>query len=288
MTTPDTPVPDSPVPTLRRVEATLLGTGTSTGVPVIGCRCRVCTSADARDRRLRTSAHVVAETDAGPVHLQIDAGPDFREQALRAGLHTIDAVLYTHAHFDHVVGTDDLRPFLFADRSPIPCYASPTTAAGLRRMLGYIFEDGSYPGVARLHLHEVDGEGGRPFTVVARPGAGSDAAVTVVPVPALHGRLPVLGFRIGPLAYLTDVSALPETSLALLEGVDTLVLDALRHEPHETHFTIAEATAVAQRVGARQTAFVHLTHSVLHAEEAARLPAGIALGHDGLVLTADA
>lgn len=255
---------------------TLLGTGTSTGVPLLGCRCAVCTSPDPRDRRLRTSAHVVAHTDAGPVHLQIDAGPDFREQALRACLPTADALLVTHEHFDHVMGLDDLRPFFFRNPAAMPVYTSDRVAGVLAETFRYIFRDGTYPGVSRLVLREVDG----PFAVESREGTG--AAVKVVPVPAFHGRLPVLGFRVGRFAYLTDVSQIPHESLARLEGLDTLVLDGLRPEPHPTHFSFDEAAAVAQQIGARDTVFTHLSHSVCHADVA--LPPGIRLGFDGLVL----
>ncbi|HLT46335.1 MAG TPA: MBL fold metallo-hydrolase [Rubricoccaceae bacterium] len=264
---------------IRSLRATLLGTGTSTGVPVVGCRCRVCTSADPRDRRLRCAAYVVAETDAGPVHLVIDTGPDFRQQALRYGVAAVDAVLVTHHHFDHVVGLDDLRPFFFGNHRAIPVYASPTTAAVLRRMFGYIFCDGTYPGISNLDLEEV----AAPFEVASRAHGGR---VTVTPIPALHGGLPVYGYRVGRFAYLTDVNAVPEESLALLEGLDVLVLDALRREPHPTHFTIGEAVEVARRIGARETHLVHMTHSVLHAETEARLPEGVHLAYDGLVVEA--
>ena len=258
------------------VRVTLLGTGTSTGVPVIGCRCRVCTSEDPRDRRTRCAAFVEAATARGPVRIVIDTGPDFRQQALTHGVPGVDAVLFTHHHFDHIVGLDDLRPFLFANRAPIPCYAAPETAAVLRRMFRYIFADGSYPGVPALSLHEIDG----PFAVASRDEP--EATVEVVPLRALHGTMPVLGFRIGGFAYLTDVSAIPEETEALLEDLDVLVLDALRPRPHPTHLSIPEAVAVAERVAARRTYFIHLTHDVLHHEAEARLPETIRLGYDGL------
>ncbi len=258
------------------VRVTLLGTGTSTGVPVIGCRCRVCTSEDPRDTRTRCAAFVEAETERGPVRIVIDTGPDFRQQALAHGVAGVDAVLFTHHHFDHVVGLDDLRPFLFANRTPIPCYAAPETAAVLRQMFRYIFADGSYPGVPLLVLREIDG----PFDVASRDEP--EAAVEVVPLRAYHGDLPVLGFRIGGFAYLTDVSAIPEETEVLLGGLDVLVLDALRPRPHPTHLSIPEAVAVAERVAARQTYFIHLTHNVLHHEADARLPETIRLGFDGL------
>ena len=264
-----------------RLTVTLLGTGTSTGVPIIGCRCAVCASDDPRDRRTRTSAHVVAHTDAGDVHLQIDAGPDFRRQALDHGVEAVDAVLVTHEHFDHVVGLDDLRPFFFENRAPIPVYASPRTAGVLGEMFAYIFRDGSYPGISRLELREVDG----PFVVAGR--SVPEARVEVVPVTALHGRLPVLGFRIGAFAYLTDVNAIPDAALARLAGVETLVLDGLRPEPHPTHFSFDEAAATAARIGARETVLVHMTHAVSHANADRQLPPGVRLAHDGMVLAVD-
>jgi phosphoribosyl 1,2-cyclic phosphate phosphodiesterase len=256
----------------RRIRVTMLGTGTSTGVPVIGCPCRVCTSDDARDKRTRTACWV----RVGDISIVIDTGPDFRRQALREGIASVDAVLYTHHHFDHVVGIDDLRPYLFGNRQAIPCFAEEETARVLRSMFRYIFADGSYPGVPDLQLHVVRG----PFAVASRyNGAPS---VDILPIRAFHGDLPLYGYRIGDFAYLTDTSHIPPESLALLEGIDTLVLDALRHEAHPTHFTVAEAVEVAQRVGARQTYFTHMTHSLLHAEETKRLPDGIELAYDGL------
>ena len=257
---------------------TLLGTGTSTGVPVLGCGCAVCASADPRDRRLRTSAHVVAHTEAGDVHLQIDAGPDFRAQALRHGVTEVDALLVTHEHFDHVTGLDDLRPLFFRNRAPIPVFAHPRTAGALHTMFRYVF-DRTYPGASLLDLHPIDG----PFTVASR-APGSEAAVEVVPVPAPHGPTEVLGFRLGAFAYLTDVSAVPDAALALLDGVDTLVLDGLRPDPHPTHLSFDEAAAAAARVGARETWLVHVTHAVPHAEADRALPEGVRLGHDGLRL----
>ncbi|MEZ4701851.1 MAG: MBL fold metallo-hydrolase [Rhodothermales bacterium] len=254
------------------VRVTLLGTGTSTGIPVIGCTCRVCLSGDPRDKRLRCACHV--EVDG--IHLLIDAGPDLRTQALHAGLTRIDAVLLTHHHFDHVVGLDDLRPFFFDNAASIPCYAHPDTAGVLRDMFSYIFSERTYPGVANLRMEAVVA----PFEVKGRYDPGR--SVTVTPIEAFHGRLPLYGYRIGRFAYLTDTSRIPEESLALLKGLDVLVLDALRHEPHPAHFTIEQAIDVARAVGARQTYFIHMTHHILHAEEEARLPAGMALAYDGL------
>ena len=212
--------------------------------------------------------------------LLVDAGPDLRTQALQSGMQQVDAVLITHHHFDHVVGLDDLRPYFFGNTSPIPCYAQQETADTLRSMFRYIFQDGSYPGVARLEMYDV----AAPFEVSSRYGLS--ASVWVQPIPAFHGRMPIFGFRVGNFAYLTDTNRIPPESLELLRGLDVLVLDALRHEPHRSHFTIAEAIAVVEELAPRQTYFTHMTHSMLHAEEDAKLPAGIALGYDGLQFTA--
>ncbi|MEM1125466.1 MAG: MBL fold metallo-hydrolase [Bacteroidota bacterium] len=261
-------------PAAPPLTATLLGTGTSTGVPVIGCTCRVCTSADPRDRRTRCACYI----EVNGVHLVIDTGPDFRHQALREGIRRLDGVLLTHHHFDHVVGLDDLRPFLFFHRAPIPCFAPPNTAEVLKRMFRYIFADGTYPGVPKLHLHAIEGT----FTVPNRYDEGP--GVTVEAIPAYHGDLPLYGYRIGRFAYLTDTNRIPEASFDRLQDLDVLVLDALRPEPHRTHFTFDEAIEAAQRIGARATYFIHMSHNVLHAEQDAALPDGIHLGYDGLTV----
>ncbi len=265
------------LPQLLGVTATLLGTGTSTGVPIIGCTCRVCTSRDPRDARTRTSAHVVAHTSAGDVHVQIDAGPDFRAQALRAGLPAVDALVVTHHHFDHVVGLDDLRPFFYTNAVPAPVWALPASAAVLREMFGYVF-DRAYPGSSLLDLHETDGR--TPFVVRSR--TRPEAAVALTPVLGGHGRVDVMGVRIGTLGYLTDVKEVPDATVAALRGVDALVLDGLRPESHPTHLSFAEAAAIAARVGAPATWFVHMTHAVTHAEGDALLPPGVRLAYDGL------
>jgi len=256
----------------QTVRVTILGTGTSTGVPVLTCDCEVCTSSNPKDRRLRCSCFV----SVGDVNLLIDAGPDFRQQAMRAEIKQVDAVLITHHHFDHVVGLDDLRPFLFDKRTKIPCFTVGTSAAALRNMFGYIFRDGSYPGVPRLELHEVEG----PFVVSNRSGNGQSVEVT--PIPAVHGSLHVLGFRIGRFAYMTDVSDIPYASMGLLEDLDVLVLDALRDRPHPMHMTIEQSITLAKSIGARKTYFTHMSHEILHTELEARLPQGMAPAFDGL------
>lgn len=253
---------------------TLLGTGTSTGVPVLGCDCNVCTSEDPRDTRTRCSCYV----EVGEMGILIDTGPDFRRQALREGIDRIDAVCYTHHHFDHVVGLDDLRPFFFENPRRMPCYAHPDTAAVLRKNYDYIFGPDPYPGAANVAIEVVDG----PFTIPSR--TGDAVSVPVDPILLYHGTTPVYGYRMGGFAYLTDVSTIPEASYEGLQGIDVLVLDALRPEPHPTHFSFEEAVAVARRIGAQQTYFVHMTHNVRHAEANARLPDDVELAYDGLTV----
>ena len=224
---------------------------------------------------MRCSAKVIANG----VTLVIDTGPDFRRQALREKMRHVDAVLFTHHHFDHVVGLDDLRPFFFFNKAAIPCYARANTAEILKGMFHYIFADGSYPGVPTLTLQVVSA----PFEVASRKDASLN--IPVLPIDVKHGEMPLFGYRIGRFAYLTDTNHIPESSFELLHHLDVLVLDALRHEPHPTHFTIDEAVNVARRIGARQTYLIHMTHSILHAEEEARLPDGVTLGYDGLTFT---
>ena len=208
----------------------------------------------------------------------IDTGPDFRRQALRYGIRKVDAVLYSHHHFDHIAGMDDLRPYSYHSDAPIPCFARPNTVEVLRRTFAYVFDDTDYPGISRLELHGISG----PISIAGR--YGQSESIDVVPVEVLHGDLEMLGFRIGDFAYLTDTSDIPPKSLPLLEGLEILILDALREQPHPTHLTISEAVELARQLKARQTYFIHMTHSVLHAEVDAGLPDGINLGYDGLVI----
>ncbi len=252
---------------------TFLGTGTSHGVPMIGCRCAVCRSTDPRDQRLRPSIHLDVEDGPG---LLVDTSTDLRQQALRHDVTKVDAMLFTHSHADHVMGLDELRRFNALKGAAIPVYADAPTGADLARMFAYAFQPSSGPGggVPELALTAIDGW----FEV---------GGVAIVPVPIFHGRRPILGFRIGDFAYLTDCSAIPDQSFALLEGLDVLVLDALRHRPHPTHFTITEAVAAATRIGPRQTYFTHICHDLPHAETCAALPAGMALAYDGLIVTID-
>lgn len=249
---------------------TFLGTGTSHGVPMIGCRCAVCCSDDPRDRRLRPSIHLAV---AGGPAVLVDTSTDLRQQALANDITRVDAVLFTHSHADHVMGLDDLRRFNVLLGRRLPAFADPRTASELRRIFAYAFTtpDIQGGGVPELSLDEIRG----PFDV---------AGLTVQPVPILHGPQPILGFRVGPFAYLTDCNHVPEASMALLTGLDVLVLDALRHRTHPTHFSLAEAVDVATRIGARQTFFTHICHDLPHQATNDRLPAGMALAFDGQVV----
>jgi phosphoribosyl 1,2-cyclic phosphate phosphodiesterase len=252
---------------------TLLGTGTSMGVPVLACDCEVCRSTDPHDQRLRTSALI---QDASRSIL-IDCGPDFRTQGLRAGLDRLDGVLLTHAHSDHTAGLDDLRIFNFRTKRALPIHAQREVLDWLRVRFDYAFspEPPKGGGVPSFDLREADA----PFGFLG---------LRIVPIPVLHGDLPIIGYRFGRFAYVTDASQIPEESFALLRGVDTLVLNALRPRPHPTHFSLPEAVAAAERIGAARTWFVHMTHDMLHAPTNAALPPHIQLGHDGLTFEIEA
>ena len=247
---------------------TFLGTGTSAGVPMIGCTCATCRSSDPRDKRLRPSIFI--EVNDGP-KLLIDTSTDLRQQALTHGLTRVDAILFTHSHVDHILGLDEVRRFNILQRSAIPAYADAATAADLRRTFHYVFDPPAEKGggVPQIDLVLIDG----PFSV---------AGVDVVPVPLLHGPRSVLGFRFGTFAYLTDCNCIPESAWPLLDGLEVLVLDALRHRKHPTHFTVAESLEVVQRLQPRRTLFTHMCHDLPHAETDAALPAGVELSYDGL------
>ena len=254
-------------------EGTLLflGTGTSHGVPMIGCECAVCRSDDPRDVRTRPSVYLTLPDGTSVV---IDTSPDFRAQALRHRLPRVDAVLYTHGHADHVMGLDDLRRFNHLQRGRIPCYGDAQTINELRRMFSYMFDRAIPSGIG---LPEMD--------LFAVHGPFSLGGVEVIPVPLWHGRRLVQGYRIGSLAYLTDCSAIPDSSWELIEGVDTIVIDALRHRAHPTHFTVAEALAAVDRVGPTRAWFTHICHDLAHAATTASLPEGVELAYDGLSVT---
>ncbi|MBM3955001.1 MAG: MBL fold metallo-hydrolase [Planctomycetes bacterium] len=247
-----------------------LGTGTSVGVPVVGCGCPTCTSPDPRDRRFRTS--VALGLPAGT--LLIDTTPDLRQQLLNAGLTAIDAILYTHDHVDHVYGLDDVRPICFHSGRSVPVYCEPRVEARIRLAFDYAFAAIPAPGggVPKLALESISTE---PFTVLG---------ARAVPLRLRHGPFDVLGFRFGDVAYCTDTNEIPAATRPLLAGLDVLVLDCLRPTRHPTHFSLAEAIDTARSIGARRTLLVHLSHELGHAEVSARLPPGIELAHDGLAV----
>lgn len=262
------------------MRVTVLGSGTSHGVPMIGCRCATCRSEDPRDKRTRPSILIelpaVSEArsaESKGFRLLVDTSTDFRMQALREGLDRVDAVFYTHPHADHIFGFDELRRFNHLTRLPLSAYGAADTMEAIRRTFAYAYDPGAPKGggVPDVRLWHVAG----PFSM---------AGHAITPVPVMHGTTPVNGLRVGSFAYLTDCNHIPPASMALLEGLDVLVLDALRHKSHPTHFTLEQAVDVARAVGARQTYFTHMAHDLPHAGTCAALPAGMALSYDGLVI----
>ena len=254
------------------MKLTFLGTGTSQGVPVIGCRCEVCQSADKRDQRLRTSAMIECED----CRIIIDAGPDFRQQMLRTGVRTIDAILLTHEHKDHTGGLDDVRAFNFVDFPTImvvDIFANRQTAAAIKKDYDYAFAENKYIGAPEMRLHTIDTTA--PFEVKGHE---------IIPINGRHSeRFFVTGYRIGPLAYMTDFKELLEGEEDKLLGIDTLVVNALRFRSHHSHFNVEEAVALINRIKPRIAYLTHLSHDIgLHAETANKLPEGVFLGYDGL------
>ena len=249
---------------------TFLGTGTSHGVPMIGCECATCRSTDPHDNRLRPS--IFLETSNARV--LVDAGPDLREQALRHRIARVDAIVFTHGHADHILGMDDVRRFNALMDGSMPCYGDAATLEDIRRMFSYVFDPATPKGggLPQLDLRVIDG----PFSV---------GDIHLQPVPIWHGRRRILGFRVGAFAYLTDCSRIDEAAWPLLERLDVLVLDALREKPHPTHFSLSDAIATAARIGAARTFFTHMAHDLPHEATNARLPDGMRLAHDGLVLS---
>jgi phosphoribosyl 1,2-cyclic phosphate phosphodiesterase len=252
------------------MRVTFLGTGTSTGVPVVGCHCRVCTSTHPYNQRLRQSVAI----EANGKHFLIDTTPDLRLQLLKYPIPRLDFLLFTHSHSDHLMGLDDIRPFNFRQRESIHAFANAMTAKAIRRAFSYIWDTSSQLGGGKpqLELHEVE----EAFT---------HEGVEIIPIPVDHGDWTILGYRIGNFAYITDTNGVPPASLKLLEGVEVLALDGLRPGPrHSTHFIVSEAIECAKQIGARDTWLIHLAHEVEHVEVEATLPEGVRLAYDGLVL----
>jgi phosphoribosyl 1,2-cyclic phosphate phosphodiesterase len=260
------------------IELLFLGSGTSAGVPMIGCHCAVCTSPDPHDKRTRASV-VVSYGDAADgtrTRVLVDTTPELRLQCCWNDVHRVDAVVFTHAHADHIMGLDDCRRFNAVKRGPLDVWADGRTHETLQRCFGYAFQEPEPEmKVFRPHLvpRTIDG----PFDI---------AGVRWTPIPLMHGDLPVLGFRVGRLAYCTDVSRIPESSYPLLEDLDVLVLDALQRQRHTTHFSLEQAIEESRKIGARRTLFTHVAHGLSHAETNAELPPHVRLAHDGLRVTA--
>jgi phosphoribosyl 1,2-cyclic phosphate phosphodiesterase len=252
-----------------KARLTVMGSGTSMGVPTIGCDCRVCGSADPRDRRTRPSILL----EYADKLVLIDTTPDFREQAIREGLRRLDAVLYTHGHADHILGLDDLRPLTFhrAD-GKIPLYAQAQTGKLIQTVFKYIFDATyKYGGLAQVELHDIEG----PVSLFG---------VNFEPIPVMHGDAEIFGFRFGSAAYLTDFSEIPAASMAMLQGLDVLFLDALRHKPHPTHSTVENSLRIVEALRPQRTFFTHICHDLPHEETNAALPPNVRLSYDGMKL----
>ena len=251
------------------MKITILGTGTSCGVPVIGCQCEVCQSNDPRDKRLRCS--IMVETES--TRILVDAGPDFRQQIHPQPFRRIDGILVTHSHYDHVGGMDDIRPY--CQFGQIDVYADPIARKGMLEMLPYCFAENRYPGVPAIGLHEI--HAGQPMRI---------GDIDILPVEVMHGKLPILGYRFGNFAYITDMKSIANDQAALLQGVDTLLVNALRFDkPHHSHQLVDDAIAFAHSIGARRTLLTHMCHDVgLHAKVNQQLPQGVELAYDGQVL----
>ncbi|MCB9046593.1 MAG: MBL fold metallo-hydrolase [Chitinophagales bacterium] len=252
------------------MKVTFLGTGTSLGVPLIGCSCPVCTSADKRDNRLRCSIWI----ETPEVSVVIDSGPDFRYQMLRAGVKHLDAIVYTHGHKDHVAGMDDVRAYNFFSKEPMHLYATEETQQTLKREFSYVFSDIQYPGIPRVDLNTINAQ--TPFAI---------KGLKFTPILVKHMYMDVLGFRVGDFTYITDANYISPEEAEKIKGSKTLVLNALRHEQHPSHYTLDEAIDVAKGIGVEETYFTHISHQLGRHEDVERqLPEGFHLSYDGLTL----
>jgi phosphoribosyl 1,2-cyclic phosphate phosphodiesterase len=247
---------------------TFLGTGTSQGVPVIGCDCAVCRSLDYRDKRLRSSVHI----EAGGQSFVIDTGPDFRQQMLREHIKHVDAIIFTHAHRDHTAGLDDVRAYNFLQKADMPVYGCQAVLSQLKVEYAYAFQETRYPGIPQIALHEISDD---PFTI---------NGVTIVPLPVMHLNVPVHGFRIGNFCYITDANYIPDTTLERMKNTEVLVLNALQHEAHISHFNLEQAIEQVNRIRPEKAYFTHISHK-LGRHALVNLPDGIELAFDGLKIT---
>jgi phosphoribosyl 1,2-cyclic phosphate phosphodiesterase len=248
------------------MRVTFLGTGTSVGVPSVGCECDTCMSEDPRDKRLRAS--ILIEHDSR--FILVDASTDFRQQALRAGIRRLDAILFTHSHADHCFGLDDARPLMFREGA-IPCFATEITWQGLRRIYSYVFEPAPYPGIPRIIPNRIEGD----FSLLG---------LSVEPLTVIHGRLPVTAFRVGNFAYVTDCNLIPDETCRRLRGLDMLVIDALRFKSHPTHMSLDQALDYIERLRPKAALLTHISHDIKHAATSGHLPRAVEIAYDGLTV----